>query len=263
MSSKGTDTARILLVDDERAVRELARLILEHERWEVVEAGSLEEAAECIRAEKRCFDVFIVDLHLPDGLGTQLAQEIRRSCENARVIFTTGDPGWIQHLGAEGEAVLPKPFTPLQMIQSARLALAAGRPVAVVIEPGPVQRRLIQSVLEGQRMVVIATASVEEGLRLARERAAVVLLTVPPEDESALESLRELRKASPRLRVIALLGEAAASPDWCDGTQGTPLCEACLVDEIERVLESRPPGTSGRSEGAGVHQHSDRESRQE
>jgi hypothetical protein len=34
------------------------------------------------------------------------------------------------------------------------------------------------------------------------------------------------------------------------------------MNEIEWVLSSPPSGTGGRSEGAGVHQHSDCESRQ-
>ena len=127
MSGKGTASARILLVDDEWAVRELARLILEHEGWAVVEAGSLEQAVECIRAENGYFDLFILDLHLPDGLGTQLAEQIRRSCHDARVLFATGDPGWLRRLEGEGQAVLPKPFTPLQIIQAVRPVLAERR----------------------------------------------------------------------------------------------------------------------------------------
>lgn len=123
-------SARILLVEDESAVRELARQILEHEGWEVVEAGSLEQAADCTRASNGRFDLLLLDLHLPDGLGTQLADEIRRSGGNARVIFTTGDPGWLRRLGSEGETVLPKPFTLLQIIQAVRLALAGRIPVA-------------------------------------------------------------------------------------------------------------------------------------
>lgn len=257
MPGKGIDSARILLVEDERAVREMARLILEHEGWAVVEAGSLEQAGGCIRAENGYFDLFILDLHLPDGLGTHLAEEIRRCSQNARVLFATGDQGWLRRLESEGAAVLPKPFTPLQIIEAVRHILAERRPVAVVIEPGPVERRLIQCVLERRGLTVRVTAHFDEGLRLAEECDSAVLLTIPPEGESAQGRLRELRKTNPRLRVIALGAEASAGQDWCDGAHGPLLGEAGLVHEIERVLESRLGGTRGRSEGAGVHQHGD------
>ena len=136
MSGKATGSARILLVEDEWTVRELARLILEHEGWAVVEAGSLEEAAEFIRAENSYFDLFILDLHLPDGLGTQLAEQIRHSCQNARVLFTTGDPVWLRRLESEGESVLPKPFTPFQIIQAVRQTLARRRRGGDLRTPG-------------------------------------------------------------------------------------------------------------------------------
>ncbi len=124
MSGKDTNTARILLVEDERTVRELARLILDHEGWDIVEAGSLTEAAECMRTKIRPFDLFILDICLPDGFGTQLAEKMRQTEANPKVLYMTGDPGWLRRLGAEGAPLLPKPFTPLQMIQAVQQALA-------------------------------------------------------------------------------------------------------------------------------------------
>src|SRR3974390_882369 len=124
MAGKGTYVLRILLVEDDRAVREMARMILEHESWEVVEASSLEDARDCLRNKNRYFDLFIIDLHLPDGLGTQLVEEIRRSRGTASVVIATGDPGRLKHLKGDAAVVLPKPFTPLQLTQAARHGLA-------------------------------------------------------------------------------------------------------------------------------------------
>ena len=124
MSGIDTNAVRILLVEDEHTVRELARLILDHEGWDIVEAGSLTEAAECVRTKKRPFDLFILDICLPDGFGTQLVEKMRHTGANPKVIYMTGDPGWLRRLGAEGAALLQKPFTPLQMIQAVHEALA-------------------------------------------------------------------------------------------------------------------------------------------
>ncbi|MGO9242557.1 MAG: response regulator [Bryobacteraceae bacterium] len=124
MSGTDTKAVRILLLEDEHAVRELARLILDHEGWEIVQAGSLTEAAECVRTKKRPFDLFIVDICLPDGFGTQLVEKMRQTGADPMVIYMTGDPGWLRRLGAEGAALLQKPFTPLQLIQAVQQALA-------------------------------------------------------------------------------------------------------------------------------------------
>ena len=259
MSGKDTDAARILLVEDEQTVRELARLFLEREGWEVVEAGNLIEAVECVRAAKGSFDLFILDICLPDGFGTQLVEQMRFSGGNPNVIYMTGDPGWLERLRVEQAQLLPKPFTPLQLIHAVRQTLAWQRPVAVVIEPQPVHRRMILSVLERHGMAVLSTAYFDEGIRLAQERAAAVLLTIPPSGESALERLRQLRQERPELKVIALDKETGPGAEWCDGSHASPLCEACLIDELARVLDRPAPHPGWRSEGAGMHQHGDRE----
>ena len=262
MSGKDTNGVRILLVEDEQSVRELARLLLENEGWEVVGAGSLIEAAERVRTANGSFDLLIVDICLPDGFGTQLVEKMRQAGGNPNVIYTTGDPGWLRRLNVEGASVVPKPFTSVQMIHAARLALAGRRPVAVVIEAEPVERRMIHSVLERQGMAVLSTAHFDEGIRLARERETVVLLTIPPSGESELEGLRGLRKERPRLRIIALGREVSPGQEWSDGSQSAPLCEGCLANELARVLGWGPQAGEG-SEATGAHQHGERENRQE
>jgi len=244
---------RMLLVEDERAVRELGRLILEHDGWDVEEAGSLEEAQECLRSKSGSYDLFIVDLRLPDGLGTELAEEIHRASGRARLIFTTGDPGSQRRLENQGHAVLPKPYTPLQMIQAAREALAAARPLAVVVVPGAVQRRLSQSVLARLGMTVKTAASVDEGLSLAREPRVVLMLTVAPEGESAMAQLRNLRLANPALKVIALEAEPPVAQDWYDAVHGTPISEESLALAVQRVLRPRPQAATAGSERADTH----------
>ncbi len=123
MSAIDTNAARILVVEDEHTVRELVRLILNHEGWDIAEADSLTEAAECVRTKKPPFDLLILDICLPDGFGTQLVEKMRHNGANPKVLYMTGDPGWLRRLGAEGAALLPKPFTPRQMIEAVQQAL--------------------------------------------------------------------------------------------------------------------------------------------
>ncbi len=62
--------ASILVVDDEPDLRTLYELTLLREGHQVVAAGDLAQARECLA--KQHFDVLITDMRLPDGLGLEL-----------------------------------------------------------------------------------------------------------------------------------------------------------------------------------------------
>ena len=65
--------ARILLVDDNRALVENLAEILEEAGYAVHSAGS---CAGALRLAAEGFDVALVDLKLPDGDGTALAPQL-------------------------------------------------------------------------------------------------------------------------------------------------------------------------------------------
>ena len=77
----------ILLVDDSDAVRLTFAALLEDRGHRVVEAGSLAEARR--RLDGTRYDAAVIDLHLPDGLGTTLVAEVRsRHPETALVLLS-------------------------------------------------------------------------------------------------------------------------------------------------------------------------------
>ena len=67
---------RILLVDDEAAIRRAVRRFLEHQGFEVALAEDLSSAREQTR--RTDFDLLLADLRLPDGEGTALIGEYPR-----------------------------------------------------------------------------------------------------------------------------------------------------------------------------------------
>jgi response regulator RpfG family c-di-GMP phosphodiesterase len=109
---------RILLVDDEPALRELLRVTLESIDVTVDEAGSAPEAEAKIGRRKP--DVIVLDLRMPGMSGTELCQKLKQDPE-------TGDIPIVLLTGADGEevrraqrcgasAVLRKPFSPLELL---------------------------------------------------------------------------------------------------------------------------------------------------
>ena len=101
--------ARILLVEDEMLVRELAFEDLSDAGHEVTTAGSGDEALGILRAGQR-FDVLFTDIRMPGEIvGWQLAAEAKQLIPGLKVVYATGlndDTGRM----ADGERMLTKPY---------------------------------------------------------------------------------------------------------------------------------------------------------
>lgn len=87
MTANTDGTARILLVDDNPAFVENLREILQAEGYEV---RSAHDCAGALAEAKHGVDVGLVDLRLPDGDGTSLAQQLKQVNGDSEVILLTG-----------------------------------------------------------------------------------------------------------------------------------------------------------------------------
>jgi CheY-like chemotaxis protein len=106
---------RVLVVDDEQAVRSVLRRYLERRGWEVLEAGDAVEALRLIDDAGTRVDAAIVDLHMPglEGAGLCLRIAAARPDLSERMIVASGDaPAARLALTQEKLAcpVLAKPF---------------------------------------------------------------------------------------------------------------------------------------------------------
>ncbi len=70
--------ARILVVEDDQAFRDLLHVELEEKGFESVAAGDLQEARELLAATPGGIDLILSDLRLPDGSGRALLAEVRQ-----------------------------------------------------------------------------------------------------------------------------------------------------------------------------------------
>lgn len=99
---------RVLVVEDEEALRLLCRVNLELVGHTVSEAGSLAEARAAIEAEPP--DVVLLDLHLGGEDGLELLDEIEALDLPARVVLFSGTHEVGPELRARVGGVLGKPF---------------------------------------------------------------------------------------------------------------------------------------------------------
>lgn len=106
--------ARILLVEDHSAVRELLCDVLGQAGHELDCAATCEEAERLLAAGGH--QMLIADVGLPDGSGIDLADKILASGKKALLI--TGHADAMRVLAGRGLAYLRKPFRPSKLVQA-------------------------------------------------------------------------------------------------------------------------------------------------
>ena len=82
--------SRILIVDDDRSICEAYREILTAEGYDVLTAGSAEEALAALDGIGGRIDVLILDIGLPDADGADLAREISARIGNRPTLYVSG-----------------------------------------------------------------------------------------------------------------------------------------------------------------------------
>ena len=93
--------ARILVADDDLALREMMRLSLEKEGYEVSAAA---DAASLARlAAERTFDLVVSDIYLGDGTAIDLLSTLAETNPRAEVILVTAQ-GTVETVAAAEEA---------------------------------------------------------------------------------------------------------------------------------------------------------------
>jgi CheY-like chemotaxis protein len=115
----GTET--VLLVEDEAAVRELVRRVLESAGYRVLQADRPSEAERLLAEEE--VDLLLTDVVMPEMSGYELAARALKRRPELRAMFMSG----YSHPGAGPQQVpgelLQKPFTTDELTQTIRKTL--------------------------------------------------------------------------------------------------------------------------------------------
>ncbi len=117
------DTGKVLVMDDEEAVRSVVGRILEYLGWEV---GYAEDGSQAIKAYEAAlnsdsaFDVVIMDLTIPGGMGgKEAAEQLKALDPKAKIIVSSGysnDPVLAEYEQCGFSGVINKPYRIEEMI---------------------------------------------------------------------------------------------------------------------------------------------------
>jgi CheY-like chemotaxis protein len=105
------DPPAVVVADDDDAMRMLCRINLELGGYRVFEAGSGEEL-ERVLASEDPVALLILDIHLGDSDGMEIARALKRDRPGLPIAFLTGS-GFYSRESADavGDATIRKPFT--------------------------------------------------------------------------------------------------------------------------------------------------------
>ena len=116
--------SRVLIIEDELAIAELEKDYLELSDFEVVieQNGS----KGCERALEEDFDIFVLDLMLPDMDGFEICKRIRE-VKNTPILMVSAkkeDIDKIRGLGLGADDYITKPFSPSELVARVKAHLA-------------------------------------------------------------------------------------------------------------------------------------------
>lgn len=115
--------SRILIVDDDPHIRELSRVFLKNNGFEVVEASDGLEALSKLDSVK--VDLFIIDIMMPNMDGWELCRELREAYDLPILMLTAkGETSQkIKGFQLGTDDYLVKPFEPMEMVMRVKALL--------------------------------------------------------------------------------------------------------------------------------------------
>jgi CheY-like chemotaxis protein len=167
--------SKVLLAEDDDAVRNMLRTALERDGFDVIAVGSVREALSCIAAEP--FDVLLSDLHMPHaGDGFTVVSAMRHTHPAAVTLVLSGYPALEEALSAirlQADEVLIKP------IPIASLRELIHRKLADPVRLRPLPSQSVASILEHN-----LDATIQDWLALVDQNEELTCVPLSFEDRT-------------------------------------------------------------------------------
>ena len=182
-------TATVLLVEDERKLRDLVRSYLERAGFTVLSTGSGAEAIDL--GSSAAPDLVILDLGLPDVPGETVARELRATRPVPILMLTAkaAEEDRIAGLELGADDYVTKPFSPRELVLRVQAVLRRGSPAAGLDAAS--YGGGVMVIDEPRREVTVRDARVE--LTPTEWGILVALATVPGRVYSRYELINRVR----------------------------------------------------------------------
>ena len=117
------NSRRVLVVEDEPAVRSLVATVLLGAHYWVLVARDGEEAMRVLASEAEPFHLIVTDMMMPRSGGMAFVRRLRDRGDQTRVLFISGYSHLVPADIAPFGGILAKPFTPTQLLETVERVL--------------------------------------------------------------------------------------------------------------------------------------------
>ena len=172
---KVSEQPHILIVDDDRRIRELLRSYLMENGYLVSLAATAAEARERMRGLS--FDIIILDVMMPGETGLSLVASLRSAKEMTPVLMLSAladSPDRIAGLQSGSDDYLAKPFEPQELLLRLQSLLRRTTPQAATLREvrfGDCQFNLVNGELLRDGVAVRLTSREKDILRMLAQKA--------------------------------------------------------------------------------------------
>ncbi|MET0410899.1 MAG: sigma-54 dependent transcriptional regulator [Polyangiaceae bacterium] len=126
MDSSAPQVLKLLVADDEPALREMLGILFRREGYQVIDAPGCKVALEAIAQAPQAFPVVLTDLAMPDGSGLDVLAAAKARSASTEVILLTAHhtvENAIEAMSAGAFNFVTKPFDPAELVAVVRKAL--------------------------------------------------------------------------------------------------------------------------------------------
>jgi DNA-binding response OmpR family regulator len=112
----------ILVADDEKEIRDILKLLLEGEGYEVL---AVEDGSQVLEAASEKIDLYILDVNMPKMTGFMAAMELRKTYDTPIVFLTaySGEMDKVMGFSAGADDYIVKPFSNMELLMRVKAIL--------------------------------------------------------------------------------------------------------------------------------------------
>lgn len=125
-----SDKKYILIADDEKEIRDILKLLLTGEGYEVL---AVENGRAAVSSASPEIDLYILDVNMPELSGFMVAAEVRKNYDTPIIFLTaySGESDKVMGFSAGADDYIVKPFSNMELIMRVKAILRRSNRIAV------------------------------------------------------------------------------------------------------------------------------------
>ena len=136
------DKKYILVADDEKEIRDILKLLLNGEGYEVL---AVENGKEVLAYASSAIDLYLLDVNMPEVSGFMVAAELRKKYDTPIMFLTaySGESDKVMGFSAGADDYLVKPFSNMELLMRVKAILRRCQPAVHVEEKKVFENQIV------------------------------------------------------------------------------------------------------------------------